>query len=124
MAHIIIIVSGILILISAKKTGGLFRGILDQSNTGLAINSTFLATGILFTLSGVELIRHYLLMSFPMEWVWLSRLGLRDQRFGQRYLLIIWIAQLFISVMFLAYIHINHGDPMGHYGIAYQFQSK
>jgi hypothetical protein len=63
-------------------------------------------------------------MSFPMEWVWLSRLGLRDQRFGQRYLLIIWIAQLFISVMFLAYIHINHGDPMGHYGIAYQFQSK
>jgi hypothetical protein len=58
-----------------------------------------------------------------MEWVWLSRFGLRDERLGQRRLMVIWIAQLLISASFLIYIHLNHGDPSGHYGMAYQFQS-
>jgi hypothetical protein len=121
--HIVIIGTGILMLVSTKKTGGLWQGFRDVSETGLAINSVFIASGILMTLSCFEVCRHYLIVSFPMEWVWLSRLGLRDERLGQWRLMVIWIAQLLISASFLIYIHLNHGDPSGHYGMAYQFQS-
>ena len=122
--HVVIIMTGILMLVSVKKTGGFLRGIRDVSETGLAINSVLLASGILMTLSCFEVCRHYLIMTFPMEWVWLSRMGLRDPRLGQRYLMAIWIAQLFISASFLVYIHIHHGDPAGNYGMTYQFQSQ
>jgi hypothetical protein len=81
-------------------------------------------TGILMTLSCLEVRRHYLIMSFPLEWVWLSRMSLGGSRLGQRYLMMIWVAQLLISASFLVYIHVNHGDPMGDYGVAYQFQTK
>jgi hypothetical protein len=122
--HAVIIVTGILILISVKKTGGFLRGMKDPSETGLALDSVLLISGVLMTLSCVEIWRHYLIMSFPLEWVWLSRMGLCDSRLGQRYLLVIWMAQLFISASFLVYIHMNHGAPMGDYGIAYQYQPK
>ena len=74
------------------------------------------------SLLGINILRHYLIMSFPLEWVWLSRMALRDLRLGQRYLMIIWIAQLIISATFLIYIHLNHGAPLADYGTAYQYQ--
>lgn len=122
--HAVIIVTGILIFVSVKRSRGFHRGMKDPSETGLALHSVLLASGILMTLSCVEIWRHYLIVSFPLEWVWLSRMGLCDPRLGQRYLTVIWIAQLLISASFLGYIHINHGAPMGDYGIAYQFQPK
>jgi hypothetical protein len=75
-------------------------------------------------MTGVDIFRHYLMMSFPLEWVWLSTMGLFDLRMGRRYLMAIWMAQLIISASFLGYIHVNHGDPAGDYGTAYQFQSQ
>ena len=75
-------------------------------------------------LTVVNICRHYLIMTFPLEWVWLSRMGLNDKRFGQRYLFVIWIGQLIISISFLLYIHINHGDTLSEYGIPYGFQPK
>ena len=75
------------------------------------------------TLSCVEIFRHYLIMTYPLEWVWLSRLSLRDSRWGRTYLAALWLAQLLITVSFLFYIHTTHGDPSSDYGIAYQFQT-
>jgi hypothetical protein len=120
--HVVILVIGVLILISAIKTGGFLRGFRDSSETGLAINSVLWVSGILMSLLGVNILRHYLIMSFPLEWVWLSRMALRDLRLGQRYLMVIWIAQLIISATFLIYIHLNHGAPLADYGTAYQYQ--
>ena len=124
ISHALIIVTGILILISAKKAEGFLRGTQDSSETGLLLNSIFFISGILMTLSCIQICRHYLIMTFPLEWIWLSRMALYDLRFGQRYLIVLWIAQLLISASFLGYIHLNHGAPMGDYGISYQFQPK
>ncbi len=123
MLHALIIVTGVLILVSVKKTWGSYRGKSGADETGLALNSLLVIPGVLMTLSFVEVCRHYLIMSFPLEWVWLSRLGLRDSRLGQRYLTAIWMAQLLITVCFLSYIHVNHGASTGDYGTAYQFQT-
>lgn len=120
--HVVIIGTGILMLVSAK-TGWFSRVIRDSSETGLALYSVLFATGILMTLSCLEICRHYLIMTFPLEWVWLSHLGLCDPSRGRRYLMVVWTAQLFISALFLVYIHLNHGVPMGYYGTAYQFQT-
>jgi hypothetical protein len=123
ISHAEIILAGILILASAVKRRENLRGIQSSTTTGLALNSVLWMTGILMTLSCLEVRRHYLIMSFPLEWVWLSRMSLGGSRLGQRYLMI-WVAQLLISASFLVYIHVNHGDPMGDYGVAYQFQTK
>src|SRR5665213_578284 len=122
ICHALIIIAGILILVSVLKKVKYSPWIKNPSDTGLAVNSVFLMAGVLLTLS-TKVLRHYLIMSFPLEWVWLSRMGL-DMRRGQRYLTAIWIAQLFISAGFLVYIHLNHGAPLADYGIAYQFQPR
>jgi hypothetical protein len=124
VAHAAIIVSVILILISIRKTGGFSRIIKDTSETGLATNAVLLGSGVVMSLMVVNICRQYLIVTFPFEWVWLSRMGLCDSRWGQRYLFMLWIAQLIISVSFLIYIHVSHGDSLGDYGIAYQFQTK
>ncbi len=120
--HVCIIVCAILIFVSAYKKRGFLRGISDSSETGLILNSALVISGILMTLSCFKINQHYLIMSFPLEWVWLARLGLSDPR-GSRWLMAIWTAQLLISILFLTYIHVNHGVPMGDYGTAYQFQT-
>jgi hypothetical protein len=121
VCHALIIIVGILIFVLTLKKGD-FIGIKNPSDTGVAVNSAFLAAGVLLTLS-TKVLRHYLIVSFPLEWVWLSQMGLNIYR-CQRYLIIIWIAQLIISATFLAYIHLNHGAALADYGVAYQFQPR
>lgn len=122
ISHVFIIVTGILIFVSAIKKIGFSGWFKDASNTGMAVDSVLLVAGLFLTLC-VKIFRHYLIMSFPLEWVWLSRLGL-NIRWGQRYLTVIWIAQLIISAGFLVYIHLNQGAPLADYGVAYQFQTQ
>jgi hypothetical protein len=124
IAHVVIIVNVVLILISIKKNRSFSLIFQDNSETGLATNAVLLGSGVVMSLMVVNICRQYLIVTFPFEWIWLSRMGLCDSRLGQRYLFIIWIAQFVISVSFLFYIHVNHGDSLGDYGIAYQFQTK
>lgn len=121
--HIVIVISAILIFISAYKKRGFLRGTFDSSETGLILISALVVSGILMTFSCFKINQHYLIMTFPLEWVWLSRLGIGDPQ-GSRWLLAIWTAQLLISISFLGYVHVNHGVPMGDYGTAYQFQIR
>jgi hypothetical protein len=117
--HLAIIIAGILILVSMAKHKRISWGFRDKTETGLALHSALYAAGALLTLSCIELWRHYLIVTFPMEWVWLSRLGLGDARRGRKLLAVIWAAQLLISAAFLVYIHLNHGA--GRYGTTYQY---
>jgi hypothetical protein len=120
--HLLILIAAVRIFTAAGKTAKSRQGVADHSETALALNATLWAAGFLMTLSCFKINQHYLIMTFPMEWVWLSRLGLRDTRWGERCLGAIWAAQLLISAAFLAYIHAHHGVPLGDYGTAYQFQ--
>ncbi len=120
--HLVIVTTGMRILINLKKQGKFFHPAMDSSETTLAVQSVLFSSGILMTLACVEVFRHYLIMTFPLEGVWLSRLALRDSQWGRRHLALLWVSQLFITVFLLVYLHLNHGDPIGNYGLAYQYQ--
>lgn len=116
------LVSGFFLFFSAFKTEEFMKGIRDRSENGLIVNSVFIASGVLMALLGFRIYQHYLIMSFPLEWVWLARLNPGDSGKGRKLLAVLWAAQLLISVIFLGYIHVHHGVPTGDYGTAYQFQ--
>ncbi len=123
LAHVVIVGAGIALVVSAVRKGLSWDWLRDRSETGLSLNSAFVSTGLLMTLACVLVCRHYLIVTFPLEWVWLSRIGLADKKNGTKYLTAIWVAQLALSVVFLLYIHIHHGDPGGDYGVPYEFQT-
>jgi hypothetical protein len=78
--------------------------------------------GLLLTATFVTVFRHYLIVAFPLPWVWLARLTLR-RRHGRALLTGLWIAQLVISLSYLEYIHVHHGAPGGDYGTGYKWQA-
>ncbi len=90
------------------------------------LSGSFFGFGILMTLAGVTIYRHYLILTFPLEFLWLGCLGLyqRNQRFGRAALITACLAQAAISFAFLSYIHVRGGSPNGDYGIAYSHQSE
>ena len=124
ISHIAVMATGVLIVLSAKKAGKVWSGVGNSTETGTVLSAVFIVTGVLLTLSCVQLMRHYLIITFPLEWVWLARLALLDRKRGGKYLGMIWVAQLVISIGFLGYIHVNHGDPLGDYGVTYDAQPK
>ena len=85
----------------------LFLGSQEPATVTLK-KASYWGYGLLLHLTGVRVTRHYLLITFPLEWVWLSSLALRRPR-TQKLLPYIWGLQLFISSLFLYYIHVNHG---------------
>lgn len=122
--HVIIVLAAIWILVLVQKNGGFSLGLKDRTQTGFALQSVGYLMGILLTLSCAQVFRHYLVITFPLEWVWLARLGLRDPKWGPRTLMVLWVAQLLLTALFLGFIHLNHGDVLGDYGVGYQFQIR
>lgn len=78
--------------------------------------------GLLLTFLGFPLYPHYLLVLYPLPWLWIARLGAATGRKGRVGLALIWGAQLLVSVSFLLYIHAHHGAVYGDYGITYGYQ--
>ena len=98
----------------------LVRGM--QTDTGLLVQAAFVGFGLLFALSGIHLVRHYLVVTFPLEWLWLSSVVLRHSARPGRTLGAVWLAQLSISAGFLLYIHAHGGAPGGDYGVVFDRQ--
>jgi len=124
LLHLLIGALGILILLAWKKNRGKGPAVLDSSETGKALKVALGPAGLLMTLSCIEVCRHYLLMAFPLEGVWLSRMGLCDHERGRWRLACLWAAELLLTLLFLYFIHVNHGAPIGDYGVAYQYQAQ
>jgi hypothetical protein len=89
-----------------------------SSDTQFARNSAFIGSGILMTLTNVNIRRYYMMITFPFEQYWLSGFALRRPN-GKVVLAILWFAQLLISANFVGYIHVNQGSSQGDYGDAY-----
>jgi hypothetical protein len=107
------------------------RWIGRSSPTAFTLSAALWGYGILLTLSLVSVTRHYLIILFPLEFVWLARLTLAGseqsagvRRLGRGVLVTLCVAQLLISASFLNYIHVNQGAPDADYGVAYGAQSK
>jgi 4-amino-4-deoxy-L-arabinose transferase-like glycosyltransferase len=95
----------------------------DPSRSGLIIAGVFAGMGILLSLTGLSIHRHYLIIAFPLPWVWLALL-LQRGRNARRWLGLVVAAQFFLTVSFLIYIHQNGGAKTGDYGTVYRLQSQ
>ncbi|HXX67845.1 MAG TPA: hypothetical protein VEK07_11715 [Polyangiaceae bacterium] len=78
--------------------------------------------GLLLTATGLYVWRHYLIVTFPLEWTTLACVALASVRRPRRWLAALWTAQLALSLTFLGYIHEHHGAVQGDYGRAFQWQ--
>lgn len=90
-----------------------------QTPTLTLEKASFWGYGPLLHLTGVRVARHYLLITFPLEWVWISRLSLARPE-TKKLLPWLWVLQLFLSALFLHYLHVNDGAPTGDYGYSYR----
>jgi hypothetical protein len=96
----------------------------NHTQTALTLGAAFLGFGMLLTLSGLPLHRHYMIIAYPFELLWLARLALAPNLRQGRILLTCLVAlQLGISFGFLHYVHKNGGVPGQEYGIAYGRQA-
>jgi hypothetical protein len=89
-----------------------------ESPSIFAKNSALLGSGILMTLTNVNIRRYYMMVTFPFEQFWISSFALKRHG-GKIMLAVLWTAQLLISAHFVGYIHVNQGSPKGDYGDAY-----
>jgi 4-amino-4-deoxy-L-arabinose transferase-like glycosyltransferase len=107
------------------------RFIGRSSQTAFTLSAALWGYGILLTLTLIPVARHYMIILFPLEFVWLARLILAggDQsptarRLGRGVLVMLFVAQLLISASFLGYIHVNQGAVGGDYDVPYGAQPE
>lgn len=94
------------------------------SPTDFTLAAAWWGYGTLLALSGLPFYRHYLVIAFPLLYVWLARLALLPAgiRLGRATLGVLCVAQFLLTVHFLSYIHANGGSVRGDYGPAYRAQ--
>lgn len=101
-----------------------------RSTSAFTQNAAFWGVGLMLTLSMLSLHRHYMIVLFPLEFLWVARLALNADdpagfsglRTSRRLLSGLVVTQLLITASFLGYIHANQGAPRGDYGSTYQSQ--
>jgi hypothetical protein len=103
----------------------------QPSQTELAVGAALWGFGLLLTATGCLMHRYYLLVAFPLQFVWLARLALTPfggdpqcRKPARILLLSMCVAQFLVSAGFLEYIHVNDGAVHGFYGRAYRAQSE
>jgi len=93
-----------------------------NSSTGRVQNAAFLGFGLLVTLAGLRVFPHYLIVAFPLTYLWLARAALQLPQ-GRRLLGGIWVAHALLAAAFLLHIHVNGGSPGADYGVTYLRQT-
>jgi hypothetical protein len=100
-----------------------------DSASAFTQNAALWGFGLLLTLSSFSIHRHYMIVLFPLEFLWVARLALawnqeqaRSARLGRALLLSLWCAQFVISANMLAYIHARQNFAGAEYGIPYGAQ--
>lgn len=105
------------------------------SSTSLLVVGGSLGFGLLITMSGLPLYRHYTVVAYPLQHVWLATLllgpahVLRDgwgrslRVIGRGLLAFLVLAQLGLSAALLQYLHERGGAPLGDFGVSYRLQA-
>jgi hypothetical protein len=114
---------------SRKNLGDLWIG--RQSATAFTQGAALWGFGILLTLPLLAFNRHYLIITFPLEFIWLAGLALgpAKQRPGglkvaRALLLVLCVSQLLLSASFLSYVHNAQREIQGHYRTPYGAQAS
>lgn len=112
--------------LSLWRARGQWRGGLGAltraSEAAYAGAAAVVGYGGLLTATGLNVWRHYMIVTFPLEWTTLACVALASVRRPHRWLAVLWTAQLALSLTFLGYIHEHHGAVQGDYGRAFQWQ--
>jgi hypothetical protein len=99
-----------------------------ESDSAFTQNAALWGFGCLLTLSCFSIHRHYMIVLFPLEFLWVARLALgsrvspSSRRIGRVLLLCLWLAQFVISANMLAYIHTRQDFAATEYGTPYGAQ--
>jgi hypothetical protein len=95
------------------------------SDSHLLLAAAFIGYGILLTLNVGFIPGHYLLVTFPLEWLWWAFIFKKafSGRVMRWMLVSLWGCQLILSIGYLGYIHVNQGAKTGDYGVGYQYQN-
>jgi hypothetical protein len=94
----------------------------ECSDTAFTACAAFFGYGTLITFFSIYIWRHYMVISFPLEWVSVTLLAARYVRRPRTALVLLWGAQLWLSVSLLHFIHDHHGALGGDYGPSYGSQ--
>ncbi len=108
-----------------KAKPGVFKSlqnlISNPKNEGaFLISATLIFMGIPLTFVDFPIYRHYLIITYPLSFLFLAKMVLSHFKKADAILAAILIAELAISIGFLGYIHVNCGAPSGDYGKAYR----
>ncbi|MBV9123934.1 MAG: hypothetical protein JO112_11300 [Planctomycetes bacterium] len=96
-----------------------------QSPTAFTQNACLWGFGLVFTASLLPMHRPYMIITFPLMFLWLARLALASSgALGRPLLTTLCVAHLLISASFLGYIHVNQRAIDGDYGLPYGAQTR
>lgn len=103
----------------------------NGSSSRLLVYAGLFGYGVIFTLSAQRFYRHYLIVTFPLMYVWAAFLILRGRELSQRSVRIrrtalafLCFLQLATTGLFLSYIHEKGGAPKGDYQYTYRVQKQ
>jgi hypothetical protein len=109
-----------------QRLGTLWIG--RDSASAFTQNAALWGFGLLLTLSCFSIHRHYMIVLFPLEFLWVARLALATDvgrsplRLGRVLLLSLCCAQFLLSANMLAFIHTRQNFAGTEYGIPYGAQ--
>jgi hypothetical protein len=124
LAHVSAVTAALAILLpgglrAVKRIGLPSEWLAQRGDLRIVLFAGIWAFGLLLTASSIVIRRYYLMVSFPLEFVWLTHLALARPVAGRRRLALLWVSQLFISACFVGYVHVNKGATQGDYGDAF-----
>lgn len=119
-----ILVAALVAVVAGWLRAVLRPGTTQRSPTGMVLGASAIGYGLLLTLTGLPVYRHYMIVLFPLTFVWLARTALAT--FGPipaRTLLTgLTTIQACVSALFLGYIHRLDRPVRGDYGAPYRVQ--
>jgi hypothetical protein len=135
VALMVFVLGRTLHLLWVERSRLLERWIGRSSDTAFTQSAALWGFGLLLTLSCLPLYRHYMIILFPLEFLWAARLTLAAPspadgaeppvfRPGRVLLAGLVAVQFLITVNFLGYIHTTGGSTSGDYGIVYHLDQK
>jgi hypothetical protein len=101
-----------------------------ESPTAFTLSASLWGFGLLFTLACLPIHRHYMIITFPLTFLWAARMALggrasapAERSRGRVALVTLCVAQALISASFLGYVH-SHPQYLGEYGTPYAAQPR
>jgi hypothetical protein len=128
LCHVLLVCAGLRVYGRAVRERPKLRELLERfrsgamSETNRAILMALLGMGILLTLTGQRLHRHYLIVTFPLTSVLFCQLALRLRAAGRALLAGMCGLQIAVSIGFLYFVHVRGGAPAEEYGTPYRLQ--